>query len=503
MPIVNVEGVGQVKFPDSMTKDEIASAILANTSQLGFVEGAIQQFGKNFDVSAANIGMALPFLDTAGKAMGLAPSLQRLSQRQDRPISGASQFAGDVASAAPLAIAAGPGLIGQALAGALSSGLMSEKDQFTNAALGGALGGAGAKLGKMIAAPKVATPELQSRIAATKEAQAAGYVIPPALMNPDSAIAKIAEGFAGKLTTGQAASIKNQGVTNRLVAQSLGLPEDQPITPQALSAIRKNAGAVYDQFKGVGRITADQKYFDDLSNIAQKYTGAQKDFPELAKSEVMDMVQSIAKPDFDASSAIDVTKILREKADKAFASGDKSLGGAYKAASEAVESTLERNLTALGNPEMTNAFRNARQAIAKTYSVEKALNAQTGAVNAQKLVKDLEKGRLTGGMAQAAKAARAFKPATQEVTSSMPGISPIDFAVGGIGASAAANPAMLAMVAARPAVRSAILTPFVQRTLQPSLPKNVVPGLLDAIGAGGYIPQTSSALLQSLLGEKQ
>jgi hypothetical protein len=502
MAIYNVKApdgsIVKVSAPEGASQDEIIA--YAQENYKPETEGFLPQVGRqvmtNINQAAANIGRAVPALDDIGASLGLGNSQRILAESDRRPVSGGARFAGDVLAMAPLGVAAGASIPLQALYSGIGTLATSKDPRASDFAVGAAAGGIGAKLGASLASRSVLNPEQQAMLQATKEARSAGYTLPPSMMNPSSPVANMLEGFAGKLTTGQVASIKNQGVTNAKVATALGLPLDEPITPAALSAIRSDAGKAYEGVRGAGRVIADNQYFDDLRGIAAKYSGAEKDFPELAKTEVTQIVQAAAKPDFDSGSAIDLIRILRDKADAAYRAGDKGLGQAYKGVTSAVEGVLERNLSSAGNDSAVSALREARRTIAKTYTVENALNPATGAINPQKLTKDLAKGRLSGELAQIARTARAFPPAMKETTSSMPGTSPLDWAAGGIASASTANPLMLASVLARPAVRSAITSPIGQQMLSPSVPRNMIPGLLDAVGVSPY-----SAQLGALLGQ--
>lgn len=291
-----------------------------------------------------------------------------------------------------------------------------------------------------------------------KQARSAGYVVPPTQANP-TIMNRIVEGLAGKISTGQGASIKNQQVTNRAAARALGLDESQPITKEALSGLRAEAGKAYEQIKAVGTLKADAQYKNALNSITKKYQGAAKDFPELAKTDIDDIVSAVNKKQFDSDSAVDAIAILRERATAAYGKGDKSVGKAYREASEALESLIERNLQESGNRGLLKSFRNARELIAKSYSVESALNSSTGNVAARKLATQLSKGKpLSGDLKKVAQFAQAFPKAADEVTSSMPGLSPLDYIGAGLLSGSIGTPVGMLAAGARPLARSLLLS---------------------------------------------
>jgi hypothetical protein len=118
---------------------------------------------------------------------------------------------------------------------------------------------------------------------------------------------------------------------------------------------------------------------------------------------------------------------------------------------------MDRNLAEAGQPEVLQAFRDARVRIAKTFTAEKALNPATGNIEASKIGAMFKKDKpLTGGFATVGKAAAAFPKALAENKTSMPGISPLDY-MGGGGRWRDGNPlAMLAVPAASSALGAAV-----------------------------------------------
>lgn len=295
--------------------------------------------------------------------------------------------------------------------------------------------------------------------AGTMAAKEAGYVLPPTQVNP-SVWNQIVEGAAGKVKTAQAASLKNQEVTNGLVRKGLGVSDDAPLTVETLEAVRKNAGESYERIRGAGRVTADPVYLQELDAIAAPFERAAKDFPELARKDVIEAVKGARRESFDASSAVDQISSLRKRADKEFRTGDKELGAAYKEISGALEEQLARHLQATGSPaEIISDFRQARERIAKTYTVQKHLDLNTGNVNAQGLAKELKRKPLSGELRTVAEFGSQFPRAAQtpQKVGGIP-MSLFDLAMGGLPAAMMLDPTYLALVGARPAVRSAIMS---------------------------------------------
>jgi hypothetical protein len=320
----------------------------------------------------------------------------------------------------------------------------------------------------------LAVPKTEA-LAAAREA---GYVVPPAEVNP-SVANRMVEGLAGQYKLQQLASAKNQPVTNGIVRAALGIPEDVPLSIDSLSAVRKSAGNAYDKVRGAGTVTVDQAYAADLSAIESKYVGASKSFPKLVKNEVKNAVDAVKVNEFDASSAIDAIKINREAADTAFRTGDSGLGVAHKSIADAIEGQLDRHLQQYGHqmPQgvlSLEEFRNAREQIAQTYEVQRALKGND--VDARMLGKSYEKGRLTGYLATAGQFGSHFKGAAQTgsknaytpgwwETVGMGGVGGAGALAGGLSGEAGVPLSMLAMGTIRPALRGAITTSPYQNML--------------------------------------
>lgn len=269
------------------------------------------------------------------------------------------------------------------------------------------------------------------------QASKAGYVAPPASVRPS--VRNVAlESVAGKAATQQIASGKNQEITNALASRSVGLPPNQTITPEALRDVRTAAGNVYKEVKNTGRINADRQFIQDLRGVRQVTSEISKDFPEadIGSAEAIDkLVKSLAKRSFDAKSAVAYMKELR-KASTANLSGINaadpaklSLGQAQRNAADALEEMVGRHLANQGRPDLAREFDQARRLIAKTYTVEGALET-TGNVNAAKLANLLRKGKpLSPELETAARFAGAFpKAAAVPEKSGSPGVSALDFA---------------------------------------------------------------------------
>jgi len=304
---------------------------------------------------------------------------------------------------------------------------------------------------------------------AITKARDLGYVIPPTQANP-SMLNRFIEGVAGKLSTAQNASAKNQEITNRLAAKSLGLAEDTVITPQVLTDLRTTAGNAYTNLGLSGQVMADKSYINALDDIAKPYLVAAKGFPNSPPSPVINLVQSLKSPSFDATAAVEKVRQLRTAADDAFNTGNTDIARASKSAATAIENALEGHLSKTNQTDLLTKFKDARQIIAKTYSVEKAANTTTGTIDAKKLAAQLQRGKpLSAELKSIAQFSQAFPKASQatEAMGSLPQLSPLDYFAGLIGGLSTGGVGAGAILA-RPALRAAALSSPVQNRLIPN-----------------------------------
>lgn len=460
----------------------------ANRKRRAEMDAALRTMGAETDSVAYGVGkLGGEIAGTAGaggvvaNVLGKVPGVAAAAPNLLQAIRTSGMNAGSATGPANMLLRT----VGGGIAGGATAGMVNPDDAAVGAGAGAALPGAlkvAGTVGNKIASIVRGPAQPADLAAAIDAARQSGYVIPPTQANP-SLVNRMLEGFSGKLTTAQNASAKNQGVTNRLAAESLGLAGDTKLTPDVLSNIRKQAGQAFESLRNTGTVQADQTYDQALNAIVAKYKGAAGGFPGLEKPEVENLITTLRQPIFSADHAVDAVRVLREKADAAYGAGDKGLGKAIKEAATALEDQLERHLSTTGQPaNVLTDFRDARKLIAKTYTVEGALNKETGTVSAQKLAAQLNKGKpLSSELEDAARFAARFPKAAQTVEGmgSLPQSSPLDWALGGSLAAATSNPLALASVVARPTARALALSPVVQNRLAQSGGQNALMQLLN------------------------
>ena len=329
--------------------------------------------------------------------------------------------------------------------------------------------------------PKGPANLTQAQLVAER-AIAEGATLPPTQVNP-SMLNKLLEGFSGKQQTGQVASIKNQEAINTQARKVLNLPEDTVITPQILQDYRNVKGQAYDALKSNNTYYTDKQFITDVN---KRTTELQKLANTTDVSSELNVLNGLKQMNFDGVGLVEQMKRLKFDGEANVMSMDpakKSLGQAQKFAARQLEDLAERNLQKFGQPDVMTNFKQARQDIAKSYTIEKALNAVTGDVSGAKLGQRAAAGKIVPSELQAlSDAAAAYPTAFQNVSriGSVPGISPLDVGAAGIAAASASNPSLLATVLGRPAVRAGITSPIFQRNMLPSS-QGQAPGLLNRV----------------------
>jgi len=318
---------------------------------------------------------------------------------------------------------------------------------------------------------------------ALEKSQDAGYVVPPATTNP-SVTNKMLESLGGKTGLAQDARAVNEGVTNKLAAKALGLEEDAAITPDVLQGIRAAAAAPNRAIRQTGTIDTDAAFKTGVDEVLAKFKSAGGVSDKLAQTEVKDIAESF-KSSFPASDAVDAVQVLRDRASAAYAKGDADTGKGLRALSKVLEDQVERHLESLGKDgaDLLARFREGRVLMAKTFTVEKALNPQTGSVSAAQLASQLAKGKpLTGPLRTAAEFGQAF-PAVAKPLMDSGSVRNTDVALGGLAAVMDKSTWPLIYPFARLGVRAGLLSPAGQ-ALATASPTNIPAGILMGGQAG-------------------
>jgi len=450
----------------------VENSIIGRKDRREATDAALQSLGADTDSTAYQVGkVGAEVAGTLGVGGAVANAAARIPAvaRAAAPVLEAVRTAGMSAGGLTGASGMAARVAGGATTGAAAAGLVNPEDAGTGALIGGAAPvavSAAAKTGKAIAKVLRGPEQAPEVAAAIKAARDAGYVIPPTQARATLGN-RVLEGVSGKITTAQNASARNQRVTQAMAAKAINLPPDTPLTPDVLNAVRNTAGQAYDAVSAAGTIQPTAAYGRALDKITEQAVKAAEGFPNAAPSPVLRMVESLRSEAFDAGSAVAKIRELRSAADDAFRAGNSDVGRAARAGAKAIEDALEVHLQSSGQGALLRNFREARQLIAKTYSIEKAMTA-TGTIDARKLAAELKKGKpLTGELRQIAEFGSRFPKAAQtiEQMGSLPQTSPLDFYGAGGLAAMLGDPLALSAVAVRPAMRATALSPMVQNAL--------------------------------------
>jgi hypothetical protein len=341
--------------------------------------------------------------------------------------------------------------------------------------------------------PKGPANLTQAQLVAER-AIAEGATLPPTQVNP-SMLNRLIEGISGKQQTSQIASVKNQQLINEQARKALNLAPDVEITPQVLQQFRAEKGLAYDALRSNPTYYADKQFFADLN----KETARLQNMKSLDVGAELKLLNNLKQMNFNGDELVESIKRLRDNAQTNSSplanARDKDLGRAQKFAAQQLEALAERNLTNFNQPDVMANFKQARQDIAKSYTIEKALNATTGNVSGADLGNLARQGKIVPAELQTlANAAGAYPTAFQNVAriGSVPGFSPLDIGTAGIASAAAGNPSVMLSAATRPTLRSLAVSPMYQRNMLPSSQLQT-PGLLNRVTSN---PMTNYGLGQ-------
>ncbi len=359
------------------------------------------------------------------------------------------------------------------------------------------LAGAGDPISRALQAALPQAPgaakQLTEKSKTLREAQEHGYRITPTEAQAGVG-SRAMQGLAGQAQIRGEMSLRNQVATDQLARKALGLPEDAPLTTQTLENLRRNAYEEgYAPITKLGKITTGSVYRTALDDVMQKFQGMSRSFPEAARPEVANLVESYRVKSFDAGDAIDAIRSLRQSAADNFKTGDTQLAQAQKSIAKAIEDNIELNLKTAGPTELLKRFKDARTLMAKSFAVDDALVEGMGSVNALKMAAKLQAGEpLTGELRTIGKFASAFPQSAVLPKGGEPTpVTMTDYLVGG-GGGAFLHPGLLTFPAIRYGARELMTSgPYQRMMTKPSA------GLMSRQGAA--VP----SVYQGLFGGEQ
>lgn len=221
------------------------------------------------------------------------------------------------------------------------------------------------------------------RHAIFKEAREKGLVVPPTAINP-TALNTATESLAGKAMARQQALAINQPKFNKLLAEDMGLPANQPITRGSLRAVRRQFGETKNAVKQAGSFKSDEQYLNDitkLESIGSEVEGSYPGSKPKADPEIQNVIGSALVDTHNAASAVNYATILRERARANYQAarikgGDSQLNAlaqTQRGVADAIEAALTRHLDATGKSALAKAWEEGRVKTAKSFDAEAAL----------------------------------------------------------------------------------------------------------------------------------
>lgn len=254
-----------------------------------------------------------------------------------------------------------------------------------------------------------------------QKGQDLGLVVPPQTTNP-SALNATVETVGGRIATRQAASIHNEpaattaAIRDLAAAGATGLHPDAPLTEKSLRQVIKEAGEGYQAVRNVGQVTVGPKYLQTLADVESQAAGPAASFPGSKVSPLVDEVDSLLQPSFDASHAVDKIADLRDASTVAFRQGDSRLSAGYKKLANALEDQIDDFISQKPDvdPNTIANFRKSRVLAAKAHAVLDSFNPERGTISIQSLAKSGEP--LDGNLKTIADFGNAAPHATQDAS---------------------------------------------------------------------------------------
>lgn len=360
-------------------------------------------------------------------------------------------------------------------------------------------------LAPMLIGPKAIKTEAEiPRTNAFKDARDLGLVIPPsfaAIKGGKTMMGPAIEGMVGGAAKSTVdASVKNAPVITARAAEDIpSIPKGTELTPDVLEAAKAPYQAVYQKVSALGNIAADPTYVKAIEDIEPNLG---KSFPKSqgkgVNADIAELKDIYTEPNFDAADALQHVKELRDNARANYAaSGNpsnknvsslKRLAEAQNTIADALIDQMDRWAESEGFEKsgLGDEFRDARQNLAKIFTLEDSIKPGTTDVSASYLANQLNKGKkLSGNMLRIAEAYNNFSPAMKDagpLRNKVP-INRMDAMVGGAGAGLGImkhepNAALAAAgyVLAPPLTRKILLSDAYQNSM---LPKDVMASQLS------------------------
>lgn len=314
--------------------------------------------------------------------------------------------------------------------------------------------------GKAPVAPKALGTMADNPVAA---ARAFGDKVRPsdiAKAEPETSVktTRYAEGAAGSKQLRERLMEHNQKNGTAKGLEDIGIAKTEPrVTPKLLDKASQPALAKYREVgRTVGQFDPTDAFNGDLDAI----TAPDQIFTPEARSKVAQEVDQYRSRSMSGADSVKTISALRRKSARDIKSNDvnvQDIGFARRAVADAIESEIERKLTADGHGQLVTEFKDARQQLAKVHDVD---TATVGGQIDRHILKKLQdkNAKLSGNLKILADSADMFPHVTRRPGSiadeggnvTIPGLGAI-LDVGSVGA--------------RPAIRKFLGSDFYQNQL--------------------------------------
>lgn len=268
--------------------------------------------------------------------------------------------------------------------------------------------------------------ERAPQIEAAQEANQLGINLNPAESNPTPAN-RLRVAMAGESNVDYRVAKSNEQQWNRIAKDELGLPQTATLNADAFEQARSRPeiAGPYNQVRSVGRMTADNDVMQAIDSLrSQALIGG-----ESAATKVDSLVDSALNQissGLTGQQTLDNIRNLRRNANNIYTAQKKGMApsqeqltvaDAQLGIANALENLVEANIkdpTALGN------FRQAREAMARTYDYERATNLATGQLDPTEVAKMVKEGKpLSGNLAAIGRIAANY-PSAAEIGATQP-----------------------------------------------------------------------------------
>ncbi len=246
-------------------------------------------------------------------------------------------------------------------------------------------------------------PKETTKTRTLQAAQDEGYVVPPSQAGAGWVNGRL-ESIAGKAAVNQDAVQRNQETTNKIAARSAGLPAGEEITHEALAALRADAGRRgYAPIEKLSDIPTTPNYANRILAMETQLGNPNSPISSLRYPAVSELATELLPTSFTGPDINNLIKQLRETGNKGANipyGGDQSaqkLGQAQLGGARALEGLIDEHLLQFGPSNVVSNLQTARQEIAQSHTLEKALNTATGDVNAHVFGQRVKAGKPISG----------------------------------------------------------------------------------------------------------